>query len=388
MKYITFLLSIFTFSNFIYAQQKHPYEIIGNVKNIPSGKVYMVTMKRTASNDLNWPIIDSAKVLDGNFRLHKDTILLEPSWATHIYYIDPATKKQVTLLFQNKYHHAPSNNLLLENTKMNIEGDVKDPKGLLLTGATETEISDRYGLLSPGTHKIEEKIAALKKSGNQAELTKAVKLKNDTVITFKKTILMLANQYPSSWMMMTNVYQNTEHFTPTELAEITQVFTKEVLQTPKGQKLLKFAQSSKDLVKGARFPAFSYKDANQKRISLNDVKGKNGTIVVFWASWCGPCREEIPELKTLYAEYKSKGINLVSISIDHNIKAWKKALSIEKMPWPNLSNLPGDKEEIIRKYNTTAIPAIFLLDAAGLIVMPNDYRMVELRAHLEKTLSK
>lgn len=388
MKYITLFVAAFLFSNFGYAQQSKSYEINGNVKNIPAHTIYMVTLKRHPALQMTWPIIDSARVTNGNFKLKRDTILAEPSWATSIYYLDPQTKQRVVLKFQNKYHPHASESFILENSKMDIEGDVKNPNGLSLTGSAETAILNRYRLLNSGIYQVEQKIESLKKTGNRVELNKAIQLKNDTLVSFKKKMMMLAEENPSSWMIMINVYQNAALFTPTELNLITQVFRKEVLQTPKGQKLMNYGQSAKNLISGARFPSFTYKDANQARVSLNDVKGKNGTVVIFWASWCGPCRAEIPELKAFYKLYKSRGINFVSISTDHDMKAWKTALKAENMPWPNLSNLPGNKEEIIKKYNTTAIPAIFLVDAAGFIVMPNDYRMVELRENLEKLLSK
>lgn len=142
-----------------------------------------------------------------------------------------------------------------------------------------------------------------------------------------------------------------------------------------------------NLFTGSSFPIFKYKDVNQKMVSLVHAKGRRGTLVIFWASWCGPCRDEIPALKKIYAEYKSKGINLVSISIDHDRKAWKKALALEKMPWPNLSNLPGDYNEIMKKYNVNGIPAIYLLDAKNTVVMSNECAIPEVRKSLIK-LSK
>lgn len=147
-------------------------------------------------------------------------------------------------------------------------------------------------------------------------------------------------------------------------------------------------QKRVNLVAGSSFPVFNYKDVNQKMVSLAHVKGKRGTLVIFWASWCGPCRDEIPAMKKIYAEYKSKGINLVSISIDHDRKAWKKAVALEKMPWPNLSNLPGDDNEILKKYNINGIPAIFLLDAKNTVIMSNECAVPEVKASLIKFTAK
>lgn len=117
------------------------------------------------------------------------------------------------------------------------------------------------------------------------------------------------------------------------------------------------------------FPDFLYPDTLGNKISLDHIKGKKATLVVFWASWCAPCRKEIPGLKAFYKDYKSKGVSIVSISVDQNINAWKKAVREEKMPWPNLANLPADGQLIMTKFNIKAVPTMFLLDTDGTILL-------------------
>jgi thiol-disulfide isomerase/thioredoxin len=231
------------------------------------------------------------------------------------------------------------------------------------------------------------KIDSLKKTKDADKLAEAVRFKNDSLILFKNKLFSIAKENPWSWVALLNVYQNAETFTPTELAHITKIFTKDVMATPKGLKLSKYQQQSGILISGAKFPYFTYKDINRNLVSLDKARGKNGTLVIFWASWCGPCRAEIPEFKKLYAKYKNKGINFISISTDHDLQAWKQALKTETMPWQNVSNLPGNNDDIYRRYNVSAIPAVFLLNSKNEIVMPNEYRVAEIRDHLEKLQS-
>lgn len=389
MKYCLTLLTIFIAFTHSFAQKDKSYQITIKASNIPSKKVYLNTMKRDPSRNLSWPTIDSAGVNNGIFTLYRDTTLLEPSWSTGIFYLDSLTKKQEYLIFQNKFYRNKRNtSFLLENTEITITGDTKSPKGLRLTGSVESDMNERYGLLIPGTYKLDEKIDSLKKAGNKTAIPSLINSRNDSLIAFKKKLFSLASQYPGSWLILLNVYQNASMMTPTELAQITKIFNSKVLETPKGRSLLTFGQQSKNLISGVSFPLFSYFDENRKKIGLNDIKGQKGTVIVFWASWCGPCRQEIPELKKLYQVYKSKGINMVSISTDHDIDAWKGALKKENMPWVNISNLPGDYKLINKTYNITAIPAIFLLDAQNKIVMPNDYRISLLKENIENMLTK
>ena len=119
---------------------------------------------------------------------------------------------------------------------------------------------------------------------------------------------------------------------------------------------------------GKLFPDFNYFTTNSETKKLNDVKGTNYTLIVFWASWCNPCRQEIPELKKLHNEYQKKGVSIVSISIDRDINKWKQALAAENMPWANLSNLPGNYNEVMEQYNIKAIPEMYLLDKDNKII--------------------
>lgn len=88
---------------------------------------------------------------------------------------------------------------------------------------------------------------------------------------------------------------------------------------------------------GKRLPAFSAPDRNGNIHSDSDLrKNKKCVLIDFWASWCGPCRREIPNLKKIYEAYVDKGLEIISISIDKEDKAWQKALDEEQLPWPNL----------------------------------------------------
>ena len=128
-------------------------------------------------------------------------------------------------------------------------------------------------------------------------------------------------------------------------------------------KLVKDELYPKDLT-GTKVPVFKIKDGN-KMIDIKDViKGKKYTIIDFWASWCAPCRREIPNLKRLYGMYSGKGLQIVSISIDKEDAEWKKAYNEEKMPWPSYLDRTG----IANLYKVKLIPTMFLIDQNGALI--------------------
>lgn len=112
-------------------------------------------------------------------------------------------------------------------------------------------------------------------------------------------------------------------------------------------------------------PAFTVQDGNGASFNLQQLMaGKKYLLLDFWASWCGPCRKEIPNLKAVYEKFAPKGLEIVSISIDKDAAAWQKALEEEQLPWRNFRDETG----VADAYSVSAIPAIFLVDGSGTII--------------------
>lgn len=129
-------------------------------------------------------------------------------------------------------------------------------------------------------------------------------------------------------------------------------------------------------------PDFTLLDVEGKKITLTDLRGKY-VLLDFWASWCAPCRKEMPFLKEAYAAYNSKNFTILSVSIDTETEKWKAALADEKMPWQQL--LESAEKQASTGYNIQYIPANFLIDPSGKVIASGLYG-AEIMKQLDKLL--
>ncbi|MCD0490412.1 TlpA family protein disulfide reductase [Pedobacter sp. MC2016-14] len=116
---------------------------------------------------------------------------------------------------------------------------------------------------------------------------------------------------------------------------------------------------------GSPIPGIVYNDPNGKPVDIKSFKGKY-VLIDFWASWCGPCRKAIPEIKTLYSQYKEKGFEVLSVSVDTDNAAWRRAMTEEAMPWTQV--LSPDKNKTLADFMIIGIPTLYLVDRDGKIV--------------------
>ncbi|MDB5262828.1 MAG: alkyl hydroperoxide reductase, partial [Adhaeribacter sp.] len=126
----------------------------------------------------------------------------------------------------------------------------------------------------------------------------------------------------------------------------------------------------RNLALGQPAPDISLPTPDGKSVALSSLRGKY-VLIDFWASWCGPCRQENPNVVRMYNLYKDKGFEIFGVSLDESKDKWLKAIAMDKLTWPHVSDLKGWESSAAKLYNIQAIPQTLLLDKEGNIIAKN-----------------
>jgi peroxiredoxin len=155
-----------------------------------------------------------------------------------------------------------------------------------------------------------------------------------------------------------------------------------------GKQVAERIANFKKTQEGVEAQDFSQPDVDGKLVKLSDYRGKY-VLIDFWASWCAPCRRENPNLVKIYDQYKSKGFEILGVSMDKaaDKSKWLKAIADDKLTWKQVGDLKGWENSAAAQYDVKAIPMNFLIDPSGKIIA-KDLRGSELEEKIKEICEK
>lgn len=207
--------------------------------------------------------------------------------------------------------------------------------------------------------------------------------KEHELYQIKKITKSLILNNPKSFAILHNLFFNKEKYSNQELNSLMNLFSNEIKISTSYNKLKEYLNKKIDLEKNGFSQKFNWFDVNGNNYNFEmALNKKKYVLLIFWASWCEPCRAEIPELKKINNDYKNK-VSLISLTIDENYTNWKYALEKENMQWLNLSSLPKDRKGIKKAYNIFSVPKIMLLDSKGILVDEELNSLIKIKEYMK-----
>lgn len=364
---------------------KGEYIISGTAKGIENGKT--VILQKQDETGMITVSVDTVKIENGKFEIKGK--IDEPTMHSLFF---PDLKNGISLI--------------VENGEINVEV-IKD--SIPNSKISGTFNNDEYQKFNLDAKKIQKKMMDFQKKNMTT--FKDAQEKQDTVTinklikennSYQDEIKTLVENYPKnhpksfiSILMMQQMFSNPK-FDIVAFKKLYESMDESIRNTKPGKKIKEQIDSIEKAKNnpsaaptsvsiGGIAPDFSAKTPEGKVVSLKKSMGKV-TIIDFWASWCGPCRKENPNVVAMYNELHSKGLNIVGVSLDDDMSKWQEAIAKDKITWTQISNLKKWSEPIAKMYQVEQIPTTFILDASGKIVA-QDLRGDELKAKVNELLN-
>ena len=364
MKKITFFLALVYCcyscnTDKVNANAGKSYTINGIIKGFDSDEIYLEIINKTDAKP------DTIKVSNGKFSYTNNSeipevaILVLPNKEKKIeqknvlmFFTDPASNIQITI------DSSAKEKFVVSGSKINNDYKLFKQKYLLPSEEKEKKAFANIDMMSISSQRVNDSLLKLSEEIQQE--------KKDAVINYisenKSSIIGIAYAYLLGMQGEDSKFL-TQAYTTVDSKIKNSFYGKEI-------KAKIDAESKTEI--GATAADFISKDADGKPFKLSEFyKGKKLVLIDFWASWCGPCRKENPNVVKAFSEFHTKGFEVLGVSLDEEKQEWIGAIKKDNLTWTQVSDLKGWESATAKLYNVTAIPTNFLIDGNGKILATN-----------------
>ena len=319
-----------------------------------SDKITFYLQKREAGKTIT---IDSALSKNGSFTIKGGAI----DYPQLIQLVAGDTRKRTSFY--------------LENSDISITGSLDSLYKAKITGS---KTQDEYQSFINSNKPLSERYSktfieyqAASQAGNTARVAELQKQADSIQTEMTNLQKNFVKNNPASYVSPSILGSLSYDMEADEIESIINAMDSLVASTPQIISLKEKVAVMKAVAVGRKAPDFTMKDVNDNPVSLSSKIGSRLLLIDFWAAWCGPCRQENPNIVKVYNEFHKKGFDIFGVSLDQRKEDWIKAIADDKLVWTQVSDLQYWSNAAAKMYAVNSIPANFLLDETGTIIARN-----------------
>lgn len=324
---------------------KKNYEINGTIENIPEN-----TMVYIQYDDF----LDSTIIRGNRFKFTGE---VKETERTRIYL--KKVRKKIRFWLDNSIINIKTNDNLTEN---------------IILGGKAQEMANIHTSKNATIHNkidsIDNIFKIRKKELTTNDRNLLISKINEFAKESKENSKLFIKEYPNSYESIYVLNANKSIWNKKTVKSLFSLMNMEIQETEYGKSVARYLELNKNPAIGEKYIDFKQQNILGQEVKFSDLKGKY-TLIEFWASWCGPCRESYPKLKGIYKKYNNDGFEIVGVSLDENRDNWIKAINKDELNWNNVTDLMGNENEAVILYNVIGIPDNLLIDDKGIIIERN-----------------
>jgi peroxiredoxin len=315
--FLTLLTLLFSCQNKFTDSRFQKFSLSGKTNNLPDGTILYFT------DILTNQIFDSVLIYDNSFEF--ESVL--PVYPFH--------------LFLHTKDYSASKSLWAENSPMILDASTSD-----------------FGKSKVYGSKTQDELEALLE---QIDTIESEKMTEEIILNF-------ISSHPDSRVSSSMLAGYSPTLSPAIVKKLFNGLSTENKESVYGLQILKYIELNRKHEVGDKFTDFEMKNTKGEIIKFSENLGRSVTLLEFWASWCGPCRKQNPDLVKTYKRYSEEGFEIFSVSLDFSKAEWEKAIASDNLTWNHVSDLKGRNSTAGIIYGINAIPDNFLIDKNGVII--------------------